>query len=73
MLLLIALTTTAMCLTAIWNQNATLVTGSTSGAGSSMTFVNTPSDVTFDGYGNMYVADSGNHRIQQYRPGIQMQ
>lgn len=58
-----------MCLTAMWNQNSSLVTGSTSSPGSAVTLVNTPYDVTFDGYGNMYVVDTGNHRIQQYPPG----
>lgn len=59
-----------MCPTAVWNQNGSLVTGSLSGAGSSATFVSSPGDVTFDGYGNMYIADSGNHRIQRYPPGM---
>ena len=58
-----------MCPTTVWNQNASLVTGSSSGAGATATFVSSPSDVAFDGYGNLYVADTGNHRIQQYPPG----
>jgi hypothetical protein len=31
--------------------------------------LNTPQDVTFDGYQYMYVADYGNNRILQYSPG----
>ncbi|CAF3803800.1 unnamed protein product [Rotaria magnacalcarata] len=63
------LTTTLRCLTAVWSSNATLITGSTALAGSTATFVSSPYGVSFDGYGYMYVADTGNHRIQKYLPG----
>ncbi|CAF4516191.1 unnamed protein product, partial [Rotaria socialis] len=63
------LTTTLMCLTAVWSSNATLITGSIGFAGSTPTFVSSPYGVSFDGYGYMYVADTGNHRIQKYSPG----
>ena len=60
-----------MCITSVWNSTSNLLTGATSSAGSTPTFVSSPGDVTYDVYQNMYVADSGNHRIQQYQPGTE--
>ncbi|CAF4729948.1 unnamed protein product [Rotaria sp. Silwood1] len=61
-------TTTLMCPTAAWNSNVTIIVGATSLAGSTPTFLYSPYGVNFDGYFNMYVADTVNHRIQQYSP-----
>ena len=48
----------------------TLVAGNANGtACSASTCFNNPSDVTFDPMGNMYVADTNNHRIQFFSPG----
>ncbi|CAF4230772.1 unnamed protein product [Adineta steineri] len=48
----------------------TILAGSTSGtSGTSPILLNQPVGVTLDYYGNMYVADSGNHRIQFYLAG----
>lgn len=58
-----------LCPTGIWNSSLTLVAGSTGTSGNSATFLSSPYDVTFDKYQNMYVADYGNHRIQQFRYG----
>lgn len=38
-------------------------------AGSTTTLLNAPSDMGFDGFGNMYIVDRENHRIQSYRSG----
>ncbi|CAF1116879.1 unnamed protein product [Rotaria sordida] len=62
------LTTTLMCPTAIWNSNVSIIIGATSLAGSTPTFLSSPYGVNFDGYQNVYVADTANHRIQQYSP-----
>jgi DNA-binding beta-propeller fold protein YncE len=52
------------------SSNWTLLAGSSSGvAGSSTTTLNRPSGVTFDPSGNMYVADTNNHRIQYFPVG----
>ncbi|CAF2697913.1 unnamed protein product [Rotaria sp. Silwood2] len=61
-------TTTLMCPIAVWNSNATIITGATAYSGYTPTFVFGPYGVNFDGYLNMYIADTGNHRIQQYSP-----
>ncbi|CAF1588360.1 unnamed protein product [Adineta steineri] len=48
----------------------TLIAGSASGtSGSSATLLYQPVGVTLDQYGNIYVADSGNHRIQCFLVG----
>ncbi|CAF1488942.1 unnamed protein product, partial [Adineta steineri] len=48
----------------------TLIAGSISGtSGSSATLLYQPVGVTLDQYGNIYVADSGNHRIQCFLVG----
>lgn len=51
---------------AMWS----LLAGDSSGmSGSSSTLLNGPRSVTFDSQGNMYVADTGNHRIQLFKVG----
>ncbi|CAF1096715.1 unnamed protein product [Rotaria sordida] len=47
----------------------TLVAGITGSAGSTSTQLNSPMDVTLDSMGNIYVADSSNHRIQFFLAG----
>jgi hypothetical protein len=58
-----------LCPTATWNQSFAIVAGATSNAGSTSTLLNTPYDVSFDAYLNMYVADYNNHRIQKFLRG----
>ena len=56
-----------------WNAGAsswTLLAGSVSGTiGATSTLLFYPVGVTFDQYGNMYVADTYNHRIQFFSAG----
>ncbi|CAF4459743.1 unnamed protein product, partial [Rotaria sp. Silwood2] len=65
----IAQAATPVCQTAIWNQTYSTLAGSMSSIGSTSTLLYYPFDVDFDGYGNMYVADYYNHRIQMFPPG----
>ncbi|CAF4991906.1 unnamed protein product, partial [Rotaria sp. Silwood1] len=58
-----------ICSTAAWNSTFKIVAGTTSSWGTASNLLNTPHDVTFDGYGNMYVVDYGNHRIQRFPSG----
>jgi len=52
------------------DSNWTLIAGSTNGtAGSSSTLVNSPFGVTLDPMGNVYVADTSNHRVQLFMAG----
>ncbi|CAF4049828.1 unnamed protein product, partial [Adineta steineri] len=51
-------------------SNWTIVTGSMNGiSGSNATLLSSPTDVTLDPMGNMYVADMFNHRIQFFLSG----
>jgi hypothetical protein len=51
-------------------NSRSLVAGDSNGlAGNTSTLLNNPSDVTFDPMGNMYVADTSNHRIQLFMAG----
>jgi tripartite motif-containing protein 71 len=56
-----------------WALNAstwTLIAGNANGQyGPTSTTLNSPTDLTFDYLGNLYVADSGNNRIQFFLPG----
>ena len=47
----------------------TIEAGSTANAGTTSTLLYNPYDIGFDGYNNMYVADTSNHRIQRYLNG----
>lgn len=49
--------------------NGTTVAGQTGTAGSWSFQLNSPTDITFDTYDNMYIMDSGNNRIQRWSPG----
>ncbi|CAF5031402.1 unnamed protein product, partial [Rotaria sp. Silwood1] len=59
-----------LCPTATWNQTSTTIAGSISAAGSTSTLLYFPYDIDFDAYGNMYVVDYYNHRIQKYPFGV---
>ncbi|CAF4507800.1 unnamed protein product, partial [Rotaria socialis] len=49
------------------SSGGTVVAGSAAGtAGSTSTSLNTPTSVTRDSQGNLYVVDQGNHRIQLF-------
>ncbi|CAF3390623.1 unnamed protein product [Rotaria socialis] len=55
-----------------WAQGATTgttIAGSSGTSGSSSTLLNIPKDVFVDSSENIYVADSGNHRIQFFASG----
>ncbi|CAF4602830.1 unnamed protein product, partial [Rotaria socialis] len=58
-----------VCQTAVWNQTYSTLAGSMGTAGSTSTLLYYPYDVQFDGYGNMYVVDHYNHRIQRFPSG----
>ncbi len=54
----------------IGDFNWTLIVGSSTGVtGNSPTSLNNPVGVTIDSMGNIYVADSSNHRIQFFLSG----
>lgn len=59
----------ALCSTATWNSRTILLAGLTSISGTSNTLLSSPNNIYFDGYQNMYVADTANHRIQIFTPG----
>ncbi|CAF1333671.1 unnamed protein product [Adineta steineri] len=46
--------------------NATVVAGTLRSAGTSNTTFHNPNDVYVDRYGNIYVVDTNNHRIQKF-------
>lgn len=60
---------TALCSTATWNTTGTVIAGSPSNAGSSSVLLNYPYNMYFDGYQNLYVVDTNNHRIQFFSKG----
>lgn len=52
------------------STNWTLVAGSLNGTGGgSSTLLSTPTDITLDPMGNIYIADRRNHRIQWFEVG----
>ena len=54
----------------IGSTNWTLVAGSPNGTGGgSSTLLSTPTDITLDPMGNIYIADRRNHRIQWFEVG----
>lgn len=49
------------------SSSAIVAADNTAGtAGSTSTFLNTPTSVTMDSQGNLYVVDQGNHRVQVF-------
>ncbi|CAF1005134.1 unnamed protein product [Rotaria sordida] len=53
----------------IGNNTAIVLAGTAGISGNTSTLLDTPYGVTFDSTGNMYVADTGNNRIQFFRAG----
>ena len=53
----------------IGSSNGATVAGQVGVAGSWSYQFSSPTAVTFDQYGNMYVMDSGNNRLQRWWPG----
>ena len=52
-------------------NSSSLLAGDINGlAGNTSTLLNGPADVTFDPMGNMYIADTSNHRIQLFMAGV---
>ncbi|CAF1361079.1 unnamed protein product [Didymodactylos carnosus] len=49
-------------------SNGTIIAGISGISGSNSTLMNSPTSITFDQYGNLYVADSQNHRVQMFCP-----
>ena len=45
------------------------IAGRTGTSGSWSYQLSSPTSITFDQYGNMYILDSGNNRIQRWPPG----
>lgn len=66
---ILAISQVTICPTAVWNQTFRVVAGVTSSFGSTATLLYNPYDVSYDGYQNLYVADTSNHRIQFFRSG----
>ena len=57
-----------MMLYCVGGVNGTVIAGQTGVGGSWSYQFNLPTSITFDQYGNMYVLDSGNNRIQRWWP-----
>lgn len=49
--------------------SGTTVAGQSGVAGTSPNQLSSPTSITLDQFGNIYVMDSGNNRIQQWSPG----
>ncbi|CAF4169007.1 unnamed protein product [Rotaria sp. Silwood2] len=62
-------TQSSLCPTSQWNQTLSVLAGVAGSAGTSTTLLNYPYSIDFDGYENLYVADTANHRIQFYPHG----
>ncbi|CAF5157484.1 unnamed protein product, partial [Rotaria sp. Silwood1] len=56
--------TIPVCQTAAWNQSFTVLAGSSGNAGTSSILLYQPYSSFIDIYGNLYVVDRYNHRIQ---------
>ncbi|CAF1691535.1 unnamed protein product, partial [Adineta ricciae] len=50
-------------------NSATIVAGIMNGNGSGLHQLNEPGQIYVDNFGNIYIADSLNHRIQKWTPG----
>jgi hypothetical protein len=53
----------------VWNQTLSVRAGSTGNAGATLTTLNTPHNIYIDIYGNLFVADCDNYRIQKFSSG----
>ena len=57
----------------LWNAsdavNGTLIAGETGVAGAWSYQFSSPTAITFDQFGNMFIMDAGNNRIQKWIPG----
>ncbi|CAF3042616.1 unnamed protein product [Rotaria socialis] len=58
-----------VCATAQWNATFTIIGGTTGTFGNTTSRLRLPYDVFVDGYGNTYVADYSNNRIQRFSTG----
>ncbi|CAF5111307.1 unnamed protein product, partial [Rotaria sp. Silwood1] len=61
--------TIPMCQPAAWNQSFTVLAGSSGNAGTSSTLLYHPYSSFIDIYGNLYVVDNYNDRIQYFPRG----
>ena len=57
-----------------WKQNytagGTCIVGCSGNPGTNDNQLNEPRDLKFDRYGNLYVSDQGNHRVQKFMINI---
>ena len=58
-----------VCSTSLWNSTSTNLAGSTGNRGSTATLLYNPTSSAFDIYGNLFVADTVNSRIQYFPRG----
>ena len=65
----IAQVTMPVCSTSVWNQTSTNLAGSTGNRGSTAILMYNPTSSAFDIYGNLFVADTVNARIQYFARG----
>ncbi|CAF1025762.1 unnamed protein product [Adineta steineri] len=57
-----------ICSTAVWSSSGTTVAGSSRGSsGTTLALLNTPISITVDNNSNIYVADTENYRVLQFR------
>lgn len=59
----------SLCPTASWNTTGNNIAGVTGTQGATTTLLRSPQDICFDAQQNLYVVDTGNHRIQFYPRG----
>lgn len=58
-----------VCPTAVWNQTWTVLAGSSGNRGTTAILLYNPYSSFIDVYGNLYVVDYYNHRIQYFLRG----
>ncbi|CAF3658723.1 unnamed protein product [Adineta steineri] len=57
-----------ICSTAVWSLSGTTIAGSSKGSsGTTLALLKTPIAITVDNNSNIYVADTGNYRVLQFR------
>lgn len=69
-ILILAQLPNQVCTTAQWNATFTIVGGTTGSSGNTTSRLRLPYDIFVDGYGNTYVADYSNNRIQRFSTGM---